>query len=189
VNIAEGQLIENCLKGERKAQQKLFESYAGVLSRVCRRYIQNEEDARDVFQEGFIKIFRSLESFRHQSSLETWMTRIMINSALSYLRSAKLTFSDNVTEIADFTDDEHESSTDKYQDLDTEKVMDCVRRLPDGYRTVMNLYVMDGYSHKDIAHMLGISENTSKTQLLKARKKVKEFFESSTSNNHPYGKK
>lgn len=167
------------MKGDRKAQQLLFESYSGPLSRVCRRYIQNEEDARDVFQEGFIKIFRSLDTFRHQSSLETWMTRIMINSALSHLRSKKLKFSENVSDLPDFGEDD--STPDKYMDLDTNSVMECVKRLPGGYRTVLNLYVMDGYSHKDIAQMLGISENTSKTQLLKARKKVRELFESATS--------
>lgn len=167
------------MKGDRKAQQLLFESYSGPLSRVCRRYIQNEEDARDVFQEGFIKIFRSLDTFRHQSSLETWMTRIMINSALSHLRLKKLKFSENVSDLPDIGEDD--STPDKYMDLDTNSVIECVKQLPDGYRTVLNLYVMDGYSHKDIAQMLGISENTSKTQLLKARKKVRELFDSVTS--------
>jgi len=150
----------------------LYDKHAPWLLAVCLRYTGNREDAEDVLHDGFMKIIRSIESYRDKQtgSLEAWMRRIMVNTALNYIRDHKkdplLTGLDPVLEIVSDTDDH-----DDYGgwDLSREQLMELVCELPAGYRTVFNLYVMEDYSHKEIGELLGISENTSKSQLSKAR--------------------
>jgi RNA polymerase sigma-70 factor (ECF subfamily) len=183
--MKEAELVQKCIAGNREAQRLLFETYAGKLSAVCRRYASNEEEARDFFQEGMIKVFTNLVNFKFQSSLETWMTRIMINTAISAYRRKKMLFesvdahngylSRRLADREDEEEDENEGGVSVYEALEPSQVIEIFELLPAGYRAVLNMYVLENMSHKEIAEVLGISENTSKTQLLKARRKVREL--------------
>lgn len=183
--MKEAELVQKCIAGNREAQKYLFETYAGKLSAVCRRYASNEEEARDFFQEGMIKIFTHLANFKFQSSLETWMTRIMINTAISAYRRKKVLFesvdardgylSRRLADREEEEDDDSENGVSVYETLEPSQVIEIFELLPAGYRAVLNMYVLENMSHKEIADVLGISENTSKTQLLKARRKVREL--------------
>jgi RNA polymerase sigma-70 factor (ECF subfamily) len=184
--FSDEELISGCIKGDSRSQSILFERYSAKLSAVCRRYFKNEDDAKDVFQEGWIKIFNGLVGFKGNSSLETWMTRIMINTSLSVIRSRKQEFFVDVEDAKNAallhknqveTDEtDNEELPRNANNMSPEDVMKYFDLLPAGYRTVLNLYAVDGYSHKEIASQLNISENTSKTQLLKARKRLKEII-------------
>jgi RNA polymerase sigma factor (sigma-70 family) len=169
-------IIEECIKRRRKAQYALYERYAGIMLAVCMRYSKNREEAEDLLQEGFMKVFEKLSTFRGQGSLEGWIRRIMINHALNHLKAKKLVllhedpqrWSDHLPDDPPVRDDEA---------LYTPQMMlAAVRELPDGYRIVFNLYVMEGYSHKEIAESLGISENTSKSQLSRARRYLRNLL-------------
>ena len=168
-------------KTEAKAHEQafigaLYDKHAPWLLAVCLRYTGNREDAEDVLHDGFMKIIRSYESFtaKQTGSLEAWMRRIIANTALNHIRDHKkermFTALDPVLESAQVPEDQDDFGG---CDLSKDQLMDLVCDLPIGYRTVFNLYVMEDYSHKEIAEMLGISENTSKSQLMKARNVLK----------------
>lgn len=162
-------IIEGCIAGKRNAQSQLYEKFSRGMLGVCLRYCSNLEDAEDVLQEGFIKVFRSIHTFRGESYIGAWIKRIMINTAISYnkkIMSSGLTKADMPD--ADFLG-EQESEEIIIHSVDPEKLLAYIQELPEGYRTVLNLYVFEGYTHKEIGESLGISENTSKTQLFKAR--------------------
>jgi len=150
----------------------LYDNYAPWLLGICLRYTGNREDAEDVLHDGFMKVIRSISNFKENQtgSLEAWMRKIMVNTALNFIRDQKkekmFTELDPVLEKA--TDQEDHDDYGGY-DFSKEQLMDLVCSLPAGYRTVFNLYVMEDYSHREIADLLGISENTSKSQLSKAR--------------------
>jgi RNA polymerase sigma-70 factor (ECF subfamily) len=155
----------------------LYDKHAPWLLAVCMRYTGNREDAEDVLHEGFMKVIRSIKEFKNDRSggIEAWMRRIMVNTALNYIRDHKkekmfTSLGDEHTLVVE--DEEYTGAGGS--DLSKEQLMGLVCELPSGYRTVFNLYVMEDYSHKEIAGMLGISENTSKTQLMKARRMLQE---------------
>jgi len=170
-------IIEGCLKGKRNAQEALYKMYGGKLFGVCLRYTQNQMEAEDVMQDGFVKVFKNIRSFHNlgENSLYAWMKRIMVNTAINYLRDQKkhrfmmdVDVIDNVAE-PDYRDD-------FFDELKTlvsqDEILGIVQKLSQGYRTVFNLFVIEGFSHQEIADMLGISLNTSKTQLFKARQHI-----------------
>ncbi len=166
----------------------LYDKHAPWLLGVCLRYTGNREDAEDVLHDGFMKIIRSIESFREKQtgSLEAWMRRIMVNTALNYIRDHKkekmFTVLDPLLESLHETDDHDDFGR---CDLSSDQLMDLVCALPAGYRTVFNLYVMEDYTHKEIGELLGISENTSKSQLSKARQFLrKRLFEYQNERNY-----
>lgn len=144
----------------------LYDRFAIKMFRTCYRYLKNEQDAEDVMINGFVKVFNNIERFenRHQYSLEAWIRRIMVNESLMLLRkNNQFSFVDDFPDIKDtgtFLPDASLRAEDLYA---------VIRKLPTGYRTVFNLYVIEGYSHKEIAEQLAISENTSKSQLSKAK--------------------
>ncbi|MEZ4847062.1 MAG: RNA polymerase sigma factor [Bacteroidia bacterium] len=164
----EEEIIEGCLKGNRKYQKLLYERYYGSMLVVCMRYTNDREEARDVLHEGFIKIFRNLKKFNRGTNLGAWIRRIMINTAIDhYRKSAKRP---NLVEINQAI---HETDMhDVVADLGAEEILSMVQKLSPAYRTVFNLYVIEGYSHKDVGKLLGISEGTSKSNLAKARAKL-----------------
>lgn len=159
------ELIAACLKEDRAAQNQLFNRFAPMMLGVCHRYVQSRMEAEDVMQDGFVKVFNNLRHFRKEASLKTWITRIMVNTAITYLRSAKKFRLES--DVADVQD--HELVTFQLHRMDTEKLMDCIRQLPDGYRVILNLFAIEGYSHKEIADQLGIAESTSRSQFTRAR--------------------
>ncbi len=161
----EERLLEACRKGDRKAQRELYEKYAGLMFSVCRRYISEEEAAEDVLVCGFMKVFSKIDQFKSEGSFEGWIRRIMVNESLTYIRKNKSLYMQVEIENA-----EREPDYNQLQDhLEVEDLMKMIDRLPTGYKTVFNLYAIEGFSHKEIAEQLDISENTSKSQLSRAR--------------------
>jgi RNA polymerase sigma-70 factor (ECF subfamily) len=176
--VTEESLIEGCISGKREFQELLYKRYAGKMLSVCSRYVKSREEAEDIAQEGFVKVFRSIATFQRIGPLENWIRRIMINTALGYLRAQKRGL--------DFTDIEHlkchpKSDQDTLSEINAKDLVGLIHSLPTGYRAVFNLFVMEGYSHLEIAAMLSISEGTSKSQLAKARNWLKKNINSNLS--------
>jgi RNA polymerase sigma-70 factor (ECF subfamily) len=163
------QLIEACKKGDRSAQEALYNRFASKMMGICMRYAGDHDLAADMLQEGFIKVFRYLHQFRGEGSAEGWIRRIMVNTALAHLRKQKaLQYKVPLSEADECSEDETATPSMNADDL-----MELVQQLPDGYRTVFNLYAIEGYEHQEIAEMLGISEGTSKSQVARARRWLK----------------
>lgn len=163
--ISESDLIEGCLAGDRKMQYELYQRFAPKMYGVCLRYAANAEEAEDVLQEGFIKVYRKLSSFRSEGSFEGWIRRIFVNTAIEQFR--RKSYLQPITEREEATvEGKYLSVLDNLAERD---IIGLVQQLSPGYRTVFNMYVVEGYTHKEIAEMLGISEGTSKSQLSRAK--------------------
>ncbi|MFD2938072.1 RNA polymerase sigma factor [Spirosoma flavum] len=177
----ESQLIVALKRGESRAHKVVYERFAGKMLAVCTRYCANRADAEEVMLDGFMRVFEKIEQFREDGSFEGWIRRIMVTESLMFLRKAKhwrqeISLDDVTVEL----DYEWADTSVNENDL-----LRLVNQLPDGYRTVFNLYAIEGYTHAEIAEMLGISEGTSKSQLSRARmmlqvnlKKVEQEFRS-----------
>lgn len=166
-------IINGCLKGDKRYQKLLFDRYASVLLPVCMRYSNNRQEAEDILQEGFIKIFENLKRFRKEGSLEAWMKKIVVNTALNYYRANLKHFHhQDVDDYAEILP----GSLNSQKQIYPEDIMELIRQMPIGYRTVFNMFDIEGYSHKEIAKKLGITENTSKTQHCKARKLLQKWL-------------
>lgn len=162
---SEQQIREGCARGERKYQELLYNLFAGKMFAVCLRYASEYNAAQDLLQEGFVKVFRNIEKFRGDGSFEGWVRRIFINTAIEHYRRQVNMYAIHDTEVKSFEYYDHNA----LEHLKHEDIMKMIQQLSDGYRTVFNLYVIEGYSHKEIGDMLGISEGTSKSQLARAR--------------------
>lgn len=166
----ESEIIEGCLKGERKAQQHLYETYSRKFFAICLRYIKDRDLAEDVMIESFMKIFEKLNQFESKGSFEGWMKRIIVTQALLTLRNNKnLNMEVNMENVSDLSNHQYELNH-----LEADELMDLVEDLPTGYRTVFNLYAIEGYSHAEIGDLLGITESTSKSQLNRGRNLLKQ---------------
>jgi len=170
--LNEAELIKECIRHKRSAQYALYERYSPVMLTVCMRYSKNTEEAEDLLQEGFLKVFDKIATFRGQGSLEGWIRRIMINHALNAIKAKKLVFMDEDPQrLSEFLpDDPPDGEEELYP---PEMMMKAVQELPEGYRIVFNLYVFEELSHKEIADTLNISENTSKSQVSRARRHLR----------------
>lgn len=162
----EKELIKGCIRENREAQQLLFQKYAGKMLLVCMRYARHHAEAEDILQDGFIKVFDNISRFRMEGSFEGWIRRIMVNTALKNYR--KSSFKKEQIGIATYQEDSSEPEI--YSQLSEEELLKIINELPDGYRIVFNLYVIEGYSHREIGELLNIQESTSRSQLVKARK-------------------
>jgi RNA polymerase sigma factor (sigma-70 family) len=161
----EPELIEKCKKRDRHAQKRLYEQYSAKLYALCCRYIKDRMEAEDVLITSITKIFEKVHQFKGEGSFEGWMKRIVVNESLTYLRKNKSMYLETDIKAAD-----REPDYDKLESqLGEEDLMKLIGELPAGYRIVFNMYAIDGYSHKEIGDQLGISENTSKSQLSRAR--------------------
>ncbi len=176
--MEEQQLIEECKKNNRLAQKELYNRFARKMLGVCLRYINDRETARDIMQDSFVKVFTSLDTYSGSGAFENWMRKIFINSALEYLRKA-----DVLREASDWdsmAEPVESVSVSAISELSAAELMKLIRSLPSGFRTVFNLFAIEGYSHREIASMLDITESTSRSQYTRARqllqKKVKELF-------------
>jgi RNA polymerase sigma factor (sigma-70 family) len=164
--ISDQELIRKCLKGHAKSQKMLFERYAPKMLGVVARYFQSMDEAQDALQDGFIKVFAKLEDFGGRGSFEGWIRRIMVNTSINLLRkNLKHSYHVDIDDIQEAVEDKNQT----YDHLSTQDMLQMVQEMPPGYRTVFNLYEIEGYHHNEIAEQLGISINTSKSQLLKAR--------------------
>jgi RNA polymerase sigma-70 factor (ECF subfamily) len=167
-------IIAGCVAGKRNAQSALYRRYAAVMMAVCLRYAQNHDEAEDILQEAFLKIFQNISSFRKEGSFEGWMKRIMINHALNYYRkNRRLPFMEDIESINETEIMENDDLPAFHAPVSAEKLTALIQLLPPGYRMVFNMYVFEEYSHREISEELRISENTSKTQLLKARRMLR----------------
>lgn len=168
-NVAETfdlQLIDSCIKGNRASQKALYDLLAARMFSVCMRYVGDRDLAQDVLQDGFVTLFTRLESYKGEGSFEGWARKIFVTTALMSLRKKDaLKMSDDL-EVARGLKAETEN---QIQSLGYKELMSLIMELPPGFRTVFNLYALEGYSHKEIGDMLGISETTSRTQLSRAR--------------------
>ncbi|GHT34048.1 DNA-directed RNA polymerase sigma-70 factor [Bacteroidia bacterium] len=164
--MKEQQLIDGCRKGERLAQKELYDKYSRKMMGVCLRYVNDRETARDVLQDGFVKVFSNIDAFTGEGSFEGWMRKIFVNSALEYLRRTDV-LRDAVALDGTFelTDPDHSALSA----ITANELLEMVQSLPSGFRTVFNLFAIEGYSHKEIGEMLGITESTSRSQYTRAK--------------------
>jgi RNA polymerase sigma factor (sigma-70 family) len=161
----EDELIKGCIRREPNAQKHLYDMYSSKMYGLCYRYIKDSMTAEDVLVTSFMKVFDKIDQFKHEGSFEGWIRRIVVNEALSSLRKNRTMYLETELEQADY-EPNYNSLSDH---LEEEDLLNMVNELPTGYRIVFNMYAIDGYSHKEIADSLGISENTSKSQLSRAR--------------------
>lgn len=169
VNNTENELrlITACCNQDPAAQKRLYDLHVDAMMVVCYRYVPNREDAKEVMLDGFYNVFKNIGSFQYQGSgsVKAWMKKIMVNQCLMHLRKRKMVFAD-----ADAIGEEMAGNDDAISRLSAKEIIRLIHTLPDGYRTIFNLHVFEEKNHKEISLMLGISENTSKTQLHKAKK-------------------
>jgi RNA polymerase sigma-70 factor (ECF subfamily) len=163
------EIIQNCIRGHRDSQSKLYQMYAPGMFVVCQRYAHSREDAEDILQESFIKVFQHLSQFRFNGSFEGWMRRIMINTALQKYRSQ--THLHVINDGGDHTND-HFVDEEISMHIEMKELIALVQQLPTAYRVVFNLYVFEGMKHKEIAAQMGITEGTSKSNLYDARQQL-----------------
>ena len=161
----EKDILQKCLLGEFKAQRALYDHFSGTMYAVCLRYSNNREDAKDILQDGFIKVYNKLAQFSGKGSLEGWMKRVFINTALEHYRVNKIYMEQSDIEYA-IPQAQEDFIIEK---ISRKEILDIFGKLAPGYRSVLNLYAIEGYSHAEISEMLGISEGTSKSQLSRAR--------------------
>jgi RNA polymerase sigma-70 factor (ECF subfamily) len=160
-------LIEECKKGSSRAQFRLYNQYSKAMYNLAYRMLNNREDAEDILQETFIDCFRNINSFRFESTFGAWLKRILINKCINHLQKKKidLTITDNLPESIYEEEDETV--------YDISKINRCIEMLPDGYRVILTLYLLEGYDHSEISQILGISESTSKSQYSRAKDKLR----------------
>ncbi len=166
IEMMEKQLIEGCKKGNRKSQKELYEMYSRKMMGVCLRYITDRETARDLLQDGFVKVFTSIDSYSGYGTLEGWMRKIFVNCALEYLRK-----SDVLRDAIgyDYVVDQIVINDLIISELSASELLKIVQELPDSLRVVFNLFAIEGYSHKEISDMIDISESTSRSQYVRAK--------------------
>jgi RNA polymerase sigma-70 factor (ECF subfamily) len=168
-------IIKGCLAGNRRDQELLYRRHAAKLYAVCLQYSGNDDEASDILQEGYIKIFENLITYKNEGSFEGWMRRIIVNTALEKYRSKHNLY--RVDDIDLIQEPDAAPETEDYAGLEAVDLLDIIRELPPKYRMVFNLFAIEGYSHKEISRMIKISEGTSKSNLSRARiilqKKVK----------------
>ncbi|SHG84768.1 RNA polymerase sigma factor [Flagellimonas flava] len=165
----EKQLIKKAIAGEQQSQKQLYNKFAPKMLGICRQYIKDVHFAEDVMVDGFVKVFKNLNSFEHRGSFEGWVRRIMVRECISFLRKKQFVVYDEETYLSKPAQDEGMTSA-----FDVEYVQQLIDELPEGYKMVFLLYAIEGYKHHEIAKMLKISEGTSKSQLFKARKMLQE---------------
>jgi RNA polymerase sigma factor (sigma-70 family) len=174
-------IIQACRRNEPSGQKALYEKFSALLYGVCLRYVRDRQDAEDVLMEGFMKIFSNLHQYSGEGSFEGWMRSIMVNQALMFLRKNNpLTYAVDAAEVP--LSNQQWNAEDRLLEADILRLMN---QLPDGYRTIFNLYVIEGYKHREIGELLGISIHTSKSQLIQARNRLSQLIETRDSSQQP----
>lgn len=168
----EQDFIQACVRKERWAQQKLYEDHYGLLMAICLRYAKDKDQAMDILHEGFIKIFRSIKKYKPGTSLTAWMKRIMVNTAIDYYRKMVRRRTEDISEAYDLSSD----NPDALSMMSSKEILEAVQTLTPAYRLVFNLYIIEGYSHREIAQELDITESTSRSNLVKARSKLRTYI-------------
>ena len=177
--LDEKELLEACVKQDRRAQRVLYELYSPKMLTVCMRYIGERERARDILHDGFITVFEKIDSYNGTGSFEGWLRRIFVNTALMYLRKGDvLKFSGELTDI----DKEISVESSALSGITSGELLRLIASMPHGFRTVFNLYAIEGYSHQEIAKELNISEGSSRSQLSRARTWLQDKLSGTTGN-------
>ena len=178
-DITESELIQRCMVNDTMAQNELYRRFAGKMTGVCMRFARNRSDAQDILQDSFVKVFVNLKSFKGEGSFEGWIKRIVINTSLKHYKK-NLKFK-NETDI----ENAYEVGFDNQivNNMSVNELMGKVQLMPDGYRTIFNLYAIEGYQHNEISDMLGISEGTSKSQLSRARNYLIQLIKNNNASN------
>lgn len=171
--MTEEAIVKGCLRNEATAQRELYNRYSSKMLAVCYRYAQNREDAEDMLQEGFIKVFTQMHTFENRGAFEGWVRRVIIHTCINILKKNKK-FKESVDII-------HATSVQVREDsvpaiIQAKQVVECIRLLPMGYRTVLNLYAVEGYSHREIADILDIEESTSRSQYTRAKAMLEDIL-------------
>lgn len=170
---ADAELVRACLHGDTASQRLLYEQHSRPMFRICLRYANSRQDAEDYLQEGFVRVFKDLGQFRMEGPLGAWIRKVIVNSILQQLRKRRLQFTD--AELSDL-EGLHATEEDIPGNLDAEKLTTYIQALPEGYRTVFNMFVIEGFTHQEIAERLEITVGTSKSQLSKARAMLKTWL-------------
>ena len=166
-------LVNDCRAGSRKAQFELYKLYAKAMYNIALRIVNDDAEAEDVLQEAFLDAFNRIADFRQETSFGLWLKQIVINRAINYLRKRKVEFvSLEKIDISEESANNYEETT-----LKVEEIKAAMNELPDGYRTVLTLYLFEGYDHEEIAHILKITENTSRSQYMRAKRKLNSLLE------------
>jgi RNA polymerase sigma-70 factor (ECF subfamily) len=173
----EQQLIEGCKRGNKSAQKELYDTYSRKMMGICLRYVSDREAARDVLQDGFIKVLTGIDSYAGVGSFEGWMRKIFVNCALEYLRKSDVLR--DAVEL-DYTNESNRSNYSVVDDISANELLKIVQDLPAGFRTIFNMFAIEGFSHKEISIMMGITESTSRSQYTRAKqllqRKIKDMF-------------
>lgn len=170
-SLFEHELIQKCCDGDRTAYRELYNHYSGELLAIAVRYMKTKQEAEDVLQESFIKVFKNLASFDQRASLKTWLTRIVINTALNMLRKEHKITDWDLSEVADV-----KTEGLALHDYQFNELLSFIQQLPAGCKAVFNLYAIEGYTHKEIGEMLKVSEGTSKSQYFRAKGLLQEII-------------
>jgi RNA polymerase sigma factor (sigma-70 family) len=177
-HVSEHILIAKCIAGDRAYQEVLYQKYCRKFMGMCLRYSRNREEAEDMLQEGFYKIFSSLNQYKATGSFEGWMRKIILNTILEALRKRQLMFVE--ADLSNLLDEPVYENL--WSDLNAKELVMLINQLPPGYRVVFNLFAVEGYSHREIAEQLGINEGTSRSQFAKARKQLQQMISKSETN-------
>jgi RNA polymerase sigma factor (sigma-70 family) len=175
------QLVKDCLKGKQAAQKQLYQEFAPAMLGVCYRYTKSLADAEDILQEGFVKVFKFLDQYKNEGELGGWIRRIMVNTALNYLKKSKRYQYDLLFDKMELHVVSNEHPENK---INTKDLANLIRQLPTGYQTIFNLYAVEGFSHAEIGQMLGISENTSRSQYMRARQLLISWINNTAGNKN-----
>ena len=166
IKVTEKELIQGCINNSQHCQEELFRRYSGKMLALCMRYARHKLEAEDLLQDGFIKVFKKLHTFRGLGSFEGWIRRIMVNTAIKNYK--KMSYKLEQIGLEGYK--ENSTSPTVYGKMSEQDLINVINELPDGYRMVFNLYAIEGYKHQEIAKMLNIQESTSRSQLVKARR-------------------
>lgn len=172
-NDTHREIVEDCKKGVRRAQFELYQLYSQAMYNVCLRIVKNEMDAEDLLQNSFVDVFTKLHTFRYQSSVGAWIKRVVVNNCINFLKKKKLYFEEIDERLSNQSDPPEPGQEPP---LSVETIENAISQLPDGYRVVFSLYLMEGYDHQEIAEILNVSVATSKSQYSRARKRLRELL-------------
>jgi len=169
-------LVVESVKGNRKSQYKLYELYSGAMFNICYRMMSSREEAEDLLQEAFTEAFLKMHTFRFESSFGAWIKRIVVNKCINEIkrRKAELEFCDDIGKFA-----EKEDKDDELPGLSVDKIKNAMSELPNGSKVIFQLYLLEGYDHKEISQILGVSESNSKSQYMRAKRRIKEILKDS----------
>lgn len=183
IQATEKEIIEGCVQGIEKYQRMLYYQYFSKMMSVCIRYARDRDEAQDLLHEGYIKVYKNIGQFQSNGSFEGWIRRIMVNTAINYYHKNYLTrITDYIDTSPENNDEQHtpehfvESKQDVISDLSAQELLQMVQYLPPAYKMAFNLYAIEGYTHKEIADMLNVTEGTSKSNLAKARTKLQQMI-------------